>query len=322
VDVFAAIGCIEHRTDAPGEELRVGVILRVMQWMDQMAPVRVHQDVGDRGNIVHECALLNRRLTYRRCGRFRRPPVSRPGFSAHLAGGASVRVAPFRHWRRSSSTVRQYFDAHHPHTRSITGSINHGRANPFLVRRLLGGALPRGRHIGDGIRWPSGTVQGGDDQSVRRGKQHSKRDRRRVWRCLAARLAGASRGLCRGRCVAICFGELRTVSPADMTLSLDVIYHLIEDHVFAAAMRTLFAWATRFVVIYASNLNVAWSSAHVRHRRFTDRVAATEPDWRLLAHLPNPYPFDPASPHETSFADFFIYGRPDAACSIVVPGLS
>ncbi len=117
-------------------------------------------------------------------------------------------------------------------------------------------------------------------------------------------------------------GELRTVSPADMTLSLDVIYHLIEDHVFAAAMRTLFAWATRFVVIYASNLNVAWSSAHVRHRRFTDQVAATEPDWRLLAHLPNPYPFDPASPHETSFADFFIYGRPDAACSIVVPGLS
>ena len=23
-------------------------------------------------------------------------------------------------------------------------------------------------------------------------------------------------------------------------------------------------------------------------------VAATQPDWRLLAHLPNPYPYDPA----------------------------
>ena len=43
--------------------------------------------------------------------------------------------------------------------------------------------------------------------------------------------------------------ELRTVSPAELTLSLDVIYHLIEDNVFAATMRTLFAWATRFVVI-------------------------------------------------------------------------
>jgi SAM-dependent methyltransferase len=114
--------------------------------------------------------------------------------------------------------------------------------------------------------------------------------------------------------------DLATVVPAELTLSLDVIYHLIEDAIFAAAMRTLFSWATRFVVIYASNLNADWSSAHVRHRRFTDHVAATEPGWRLLAHLPNPCPFDPAAPDETSFADFFIYGRRGAACAIVVPG--
>jgi SAM-dependent methyltransferase len=114
-------------------------------------------------------------------------------------------------------------------------------------------------------------------------------------------------------------GELRTISPAELTLALDVIYHLIEDPVFAAAMSTLFAWATRFVVIYASNLDAASPSPHVRHRRFTDTIAAKEPDWRLLAHLPNPYPYDAARPHETSFADFFIYGRNDAPCSIVVP---
>jgi len=114
---------------------------------------------------------------------------------------------------------------------------------------------------------------------------------------------------------------LRALPPAEMTLSLDVIYHLIEDTVFAAAIRTLFSWATRFVVIYASNLDADWSSEHVRHRRFTDHVAATEADWRLLAHLPNPYPFDPGDPDATSFADFFIYGRDDAPCSIVVPAL-
>lgn len=112
---------------------------------------------------------------------------------------------------------------------------------------------------------------------------------------------------------------LRTMPPAELTLSLDVIYHLIEDPIFTVTMRTLFAWATRFVVIYASNLDAASPSPHVRHRRFTDHVATTEPDWRLLAHLPNPYPFDPTRPHDTSFADFFIYGRPDAACLISVP---
>jgi hypothetical protein len=115
--------------------------------------------------------------------------------------------------------------------------------------------------------------------------------------------------------------KLRTVPPAELTLSLDVIYHLIEDTVFTATMRTLFAWATRFVVIYASNSDAVSSSPHVRHRRFTAHVDATEPDWRLLAHLPNPYPFDPARPDDTSFADFFIYGRHDAGCSIVVPAV-
>jgi len=116
--------------------------------------------------------------------------------------------------------------------------------------------------------------------------------------------------------------DLNTIPPAELTLSLDVIYHLTEDDAFATAMHTLFAWATRFVVIYASNLDATWPARHVRHRRFTDHVAATQPDWRLLAHLPNPYPYDPARPDDTSFADFFIYGRGGAGCSIRVPGMA
>lgn len=116
--------------------------------------------------------------------------------------------------------------------------------------------------------------------------------------------------------------QLRTTAPAELTLALDLLYHLIEDHIFAATLRTLFAWATRFVLIYASNLDAETGSPHVRHRRFTAHVAATEPDWRLLAHLPNPYPYDAACPDETSFADFFVYGRKDAPCSIVVPAPS
>lgn len=115
--------------------------------------------------------------------------------------------------------------------------------------------------------------------------------------------------------------RLAGVAPAELTLALDVIYHLIEDATFTATMRSLFAWSTRFVVIYASNAEAASPAPHVRHRRFTDHVAATEPDWRLLAHLPNPYPYHPACPDQTSFADFFIYGRSGAPCSIVVPAI-
>jgi len=84
-------------------------------------------------------------------------------------------------------------------------------------------------------------------------------------------------------------------------------------------MDALFADATRLVLIYASNLDRAWPAPHVRHRRFTDHVAAHFPNWRLCAHLPNPYPFDPVRPDGTSFADFFVYARGGANCVLPVP---
>ncbi len=119
------------------------------------------------------------------------------------------------------------------------------------------------------------------------------------------------------------FGGLEAVAalpPAEMTLSLDVLYHLTEDAVFAAALAALFDLATRFVLIYSSNVEAGFAAPHVRHRRFTSAVAATQPHWRLAAHLPNPYPFDPGAPNETSFADFFVYVRGAGGCQVAVPG--
>ena len=118
------------------------------------------------------------------------------------------------------------------------------------------------------------------------------------------------------RCAARCpqhsfvlFDALETVPAAELVLSIDVIFHLVEDSVFAGYMASLFGHATRFVLVYASNFDHDWPSPHVRHRRFTDHVAATQPDWRLLAHEANRYPFDPEHPDDTSFADFFLFGR-------------
>jgi SAM-dependent methyltransferase len=99
----------------------------------------------------------------------------------------------------------------------------------------------------------------------------------------------------------------------DLALSLDVIYHLVEDAVFDAYMRQLFALSRRYVAIYASNQAQATDSPHVRHRQFTPWVAAHQPGWQLHGFIPNRYPYDPARPDDTSFADFHIYRRDDAA---------
>jgi len=112
---------------------------------------------------------------------------------------------------------------------------------------------------------------------------------------------------------------METSTRADLALSIDVIFHLVEDGVFAEYMHALFAHATRFVLIHSSNIDRDWASPHVRHRRFTDHIADCRPEWRLLAHLPNPYPFDPDRQEETSFSDFFVYGRSGAGCLIQIP---
>lgn len=113
--------------------------------------------------------------------------------------------------------------------------------------------------------------------------------------------------------------DIAGLAPAELTLSLDVVFHLTEDAVFEAYMRDLFAFATRFVVVYASDRDDGTVDAHVRHRAVSAHVARTQPDWALLARVPNRFRFDPARPHDTSFADFMVFGRAGSACRVAVP---
>jgi hypothetical protein len=103
--------------------------------------------------------------------------------------------------------------------------------------------------------------------------------------------------------------SLEQNNPADLSLSLDVIYHLVEDSVFDAYMRRLFSFAWRFVIIYSSNMDRDWPSKHVRHREFTRWVENNRPEWCLLSVIKNPYPFDPSNQEQTSFADFYLFAR-------------
>lgn len=97
---------------------------------------------------------------------------------------------------------------------------------------------------------------------------------------------------------------------AELALSLDVIFHLVEDGVFTAYMQRLFAAAGRFVLIYSSDTdeNPERQGQHVRHRKFTRWVCDCQPGWTLVRHVPNAYPFQPET-QTGSFADFFLFAR-------------
>ena len=97
---------------------------------------------------------------------------------------------------------------------------------------------------------------------------------------------------------------------ADLTISLDVIYHLVEDDIFTNYMNQLFNSAERFVVVYSSNTDKTMGSAaaHVRHRRFSKWVSDIKPEWTLTKYIPNKHPFN-GDNKNSSFSDFYIYSK-------------
>ena len=106
------------------------------------------------------------------------------------------------------------------------------------------------------------------------------------------------------------YAAAQPVPRADCTLSLDVIYHLVEDETFDTYMGRLFASASKLVVVYSSNHDapVQADGSHIRHRCFTDWVAARQPGWRMLRQIPNDFPFK-GDYKSGSFADFYIFVR-------------
>lgn len=96
---------------------------------------------------------------------------------------------------------------------------------------------------------------------------------------------------------------------ADMAVSLDVIFHLVEDLVYDAYLERLFGAARRFAVIYSTNGDLkSTGTPHVRHRNVTGDVTARFPQFTRLvdleARLPAPVRFDRGLP-----TSFFIYAR-------------
>jgi len=92
---------------------------------------------------------------------------------------------------------------------------------------------------------------------------------------------------------------------ADLAISLDVVYHLIEDQVFETYMEHLFSAGQRYVVVYSTNQAMRDDAPHVRHRQFSLWVDDHCPQWRLTDVVQGPS----SLPRR---ADFFVYERDNA----------
>jgi len=95
---------------------------------------------------------------------------------------------------------------------------------------------------------------------------------------------------------------------ADLVLSLDVIFHLVEQEVFEAYMKDVFTSSEKFVIVFSTNFDRK-HNYHERDRKFTNWVEQNISGWNMIEHIPNRFPFDPQDPVNTSEADFFIYKK-------------
>lgn len=93
----------------------------------------------------------------------------------------------------------------------------------------------------------------------------------------------------------------------NLSISLDVIYHLVEDEVYNNYMKRLFLSSNCYVIIYSSNdKNILSTAPHVRHRTFTNDVPS---NYQCIETIKNIYPYNPNYKKNTSFSDFYIFQR-------------
>ena len=91
---------------------------------------------------------------------------------------------------------------------------------------------------------------------------------------------------------------------ADLVLSLDVIYHLIEDETYYSYMKNIVDACNKYLIVFSSNRNELTDTAHVKHRKFTEDLPS---NIKLINYIENPF-FDKKN-YNIYFADFYFFEK-------------
>ena len=92
----------------------------------------------------------------------------------------------------------------------------------------------------------------------------------------------------------------------DLTLSVDVLYHLVEDAVFESYLHDLFYCSKRFVIIYSTNFDRTYKNPHQVDRHFTPYILERIKHFQLVETIVNPHKGD------DTMSDFYIYRKTES----------
>lgn len=91
-----------------------------------------------------------------------------------------------------------------------------------------------------------------------------------------------------------------TRTQLELALSFDVLFHFPDDTEYDAYLEQLFSSATRYVLIYSTDVDDDPPARHVRHREVTRDIRSRYPHWTLTSA---------ERPLRPGVASFFLYER-------------
>jgi len=95
----------------------------------------------------------------------------------------------------------------------------------------------------------------------------------------------------------------------ELTLSCDVLFHLINLDIWEQHINNLFNISAKYVIIYAYDFNQDWNN-HCKSRRFTDFIREKYSNWQLIKVIKNEYPlFEGCDDQNASMSDFYFYEK-------------
>lgn len=106
------------------------------------------------------------------------------------------------------------------------------------------------------------------------------------------------------------FFDNHNILKTDLTMSLDVLYHLVEKEIFEKYLRDLFNTSKKYVIIYATDYDQKEEPIyqHENRRSFSKFVAKEFPNFKLIEQIKNKY--EHVKKGEIgSDCDFFIYEK-------------
>lgn len=95
---------------------------------------------------------------------------------------------------------------------------------------------------------------------------------------------------------------------AELVLSLEVLFHIVEHNLWEKYIFQLFDAATNFVVIFSANIDSGDYAEHIKVRKFTDFINKNISDFTLYKKIESPLHLV----KDSVKSDFYIYKHKDA----------